>query len=162
MKILLFVISLFVLLSCLRENSKEESKTVTSQKRKMNVAIFPDERFFEISISPDTFYMLIGRITPRIINHSKDTASFGRHFSLDYFNESTSSWENVLPQNLVLTLERRQIMPNSYYDYEFPLFDNQTSGKYRIILDLHTRLRNNIVIGEFFLTNDKKYNKGHD
>lgn len=162
MKILLFIISIFVLLSCLRKNRIEEPETVTSQKRKLNVAIFPDERFFEMNISPDTFYILIGTITPRIINHSKDTASFGRHFYLDYFNQSTSLWENVLPQNLAITLERRQIMPNSYYDYKFPLFNNQTPGKYRIILDLHTRLRNNIVIGEFYLTNDIKYNKGHD
>lgn len=162
MKILLFIISLFILLSCLSENSKEKPQTVTSQKRKMSIAIFPDERLFKMNISPDTFYISVGTITPRIINHSKDTVSFGTYFSLEYFNQSTLSWENVLPQNLAYTLERRQIMPNSYYDYKFPLFNNQTPGKYRIALDLHTKLQNNIVIGAFFLTDDEKYNKGHD
>lgn len=157
MKIFLFIVSVFLLPACLTGNRKTDLVKVIPQNRQTGVAMVPNERFFKMDISPDTFYISVNSINLKVFNHSDDTASFGSFFSLEYFNQSILLWENALPENLVSDLILRQIIPHDCYDYEISLFDNKRPGKYKVTLDLYTKQKNNLVIGEFYLSEDVKY-----
>lgn len=53
------------------------------------MGIVPNERLFEIRISPDTFHTSVEMIAAEIINHSSDTARFGWRYKC--YNPSTDS-----------------------------------------------------------------------
>lgn len=156
-KTFFFIFSIFFLSSSCHLEGKVDDETVIISEKTMKSTIVPDKQLFEMRISPDTFYVTVGKIRPTIINHSSDTATFNRHFSLEYYNPSTASWEDVLPPNLVSTLVLRKILPHSDYDYDVSLFNNEAPGKYRVTLGLFTPQQSNTVICEFILSIDSRY-----
>lgn len=156
-EICFFILSILFLSSGCSREGKVSNETVIASDEITKSTLVPDKRLFEMRIFPDTFYVTVGRIRPVIINHSSDTATFNGNLSLEYYNQSTTSWEDVLPPNLVSTFVLRRILPRSEYDYDVSLFNNDTPGKYRVILGLFTPLQSNTVIGEFVLSTDSRY-----
>lgn len=157
-KVLLISIFSFVLLaSCHQQKKKRTINPVTPQGGVMGIV--PNERLFEMRISPDTFHTSVEMIAAKIINHSSDTARFGKRYELKCYNPSTDLWEETLPSNLVNTSDIHYILPHSECAYKVPLRGNETPGKYRFIIDLYTPHEKNIVIGEFVMSADERYKR---
>ena len=171
MKTLLYLLTAcFILLSC-QQKAKDnkvtpllKSKNVNVSKKQpfeIRVANTPNEDLFEMKFISDTFHISVGKVIPTIINHTPDTAVFTQYpYAFEYYNESTASWDDIRPSNLVRTLWLYWILPHS--DTErgpFSLFDNEMPGRYRITLGLITPDHCNTVVGEFILSAEERFLK---
>lgn len=154
--LLSFAINVLLILcySCqLKESTKKEIATVLEKgtiEKKM-ISVVEDKRVFEMKISKDTFPASSKKIPIIIINHLANKATFGDDFSLEYYNKSSSSWEDALPENLVHTLLLHEIQPHSQYNYHITLFSNKP-GRYKVTKIVTSLPYCNIVIGEFVLS----------
>ena len=171
MKILLNVLTVcFILLSC-QQKARDTKVTPLPKSKKVNVskkqpfemrvARTPNEDLFEMTFISDTFHISVGKVIPTIINHTPDTAVYTVHPDVcEYYNESTASWDDIHPSNLVRPAVIYKILPHSETKgFLFHLNGNEMIGRYRMILGLITPNHCNTVVGEIVLSADERFLK---
>lgn len=167
MRFVLFFSLFFGLMTCCSYRQKDKSINEASlDSTKQNSidnysAIAPDTKSFEMVLPLDTFPVTVKRIPITIVNHLADTLTCGTDFSLDYYDNVTTSWKDVLPPDLVFTHLLYVILPKSQLDLDIALLDNDKPGKYRIIKKIITP-RKNTIVGEFVLSPEAKLPKEYE
>ncbi|WP_297909827.1 hypothetical protein [uncultured Parabacteroides sp.] len=120
-----------------------------------------DEKGCELQVD-SIFPISQCRIPIKIINHMDNAIEMARNdYKLEFYNESSQTWENALPENHAYLMIADIVPPHDTLEltvYEY----TGKAGKYRvtknatIIYDFNGKSHDYILSGEFFLSRQAK------
>lgn len=114
-----------------------------------------DEKLCELQVD-SVFPVSQRRIPIKIINHTNNAIEMGRNdYKLEFYNESSQTWENALPEDHAYLMITDVVLPHDTLEltiYEY----TRKIGKYRVTKNATATydISGNptyILLGEFFL-----------
>ena len=140
-------------------NKVSNSPIISFEKWKGNIEAqtnVVDEKNCELQMD-SVFPVSQRRIPIKIINHTDNVIEMGRNdYKLEFYNESSQTWENALPKDHAYLMITDVVLPHDTLELTIYEYTGRT-GKYRVTknatvtYDLSIKSHNYILSGEFRL-----------
>lgn len=151
----IFYIIILFCISC--QYTKKDGVIEYTPKDTFTVSLnVVDEKNFELQVD-SVFPISQRRIPIKIINHTDNVIEMGRNdYKLEFYNESSQTWENALPKDHAYLMITDVVLP--YDTLELTIYEyTGRTGKYRVTknatvtYDLSRKSHDYILLGEFRL-----------
>lgn len=167
----LYFLFLFFLLGC----QSKQKESLKDRVLKTETVTAEDENFFALSESvsfkqnPDFELKVdsilsasLQRIPITIVNHADIELRLGSDYTLEYYCDSLSQWQNArFPPYTAHTKDLHIVKPNSSYEMNIYVYGNK-AGKYKVTKtgevfnEFHNKYLSYLLVGEFVLSNCKR------